>query len=90
MLLSEVGVAVVQGPPHLVGVFLVDAEDDGLGEAVGLLEEIGEVPGDGLGAGLEGHQSLEVLGAVLAVGNLSAVAVDVPLWWAASRPRPPW
>ena len=40
----------LSSPPHLVGVFLVHAEDDGLGEAVGLLEEIREVPRDGLGA----------------------------------------
>ena len=53
VLLHEVGVAVVERPPHLLGVFLVHAEDDGLGEAVGLLQEVGQVAGDGLGAGLQ-------------------------------------
>ena len=44
MLLHEVGVQVVERPAHLVGVLLIHAEDDGLGEAVGLLEELGQVP----------------------------------------------
>ncbi len=87
---DQIGVQVVQGPPHLVGVFLIDAEDDGLGEAVGLLEEVGEVLGDGLGSGLQRDDPLEVLGVVIFVGDLPAVAVDVALGWAASRPRPMW
>jgi hypothetical protein len=39
----KVGVQVVEGGAHFGGVFLVHAEDDGLGEAVGLFQEIGEV-----------------------------------------------
>jgi len=31
--------------------FLIDAEDDGLGKAVGGFEEIGQVPGDRVRAG---------------------------------------
>ena len=88
MLLHQIGVQVVQRPPHLVGVFLVDAEDDGLGEAVGLLQEVGQVAGDGLGAGPQGDDPLEVLGLVLLVGDLAAVAVELALRRAASRPRP--
>ena len=53
ILLNQVGIEVVQRPPHFVGVFLVHAEDDRLGEPVGLLEELGQVLGDGLGAGLQ-------------------------------------
>ena len=79
MLLHEVGVQVVERPAHLVGVLLVDAEDDGLGEAVGLLEELGQVPGDGLGAGAQGDDALEVLGLVFVVGDLAAVAVELAL-----------
>ena len=50
VLLHQIGVEIVQRVAHLVGVFLVDAEDDGLGEAVGLFQEVGEVAGDGFGA----------------------------------------
>ena len=64
---------------HLVGVLLVHAEDDGLGEAVGLLEELGQVPGDGLGAGPQGDDALEVLGLVFLVGDVAAVAVQLVL-----------
>ena len=76
---DQVGVEVVQRPPHLVGVLLVDAEDDGLGEAVGLLRKSGQVLGDGLGAGTQGDDPLEVLGVVFVVGDLAAVAVELAL-----------
>ena len=79
VLLHEVGVQVVERAPHLVGVLLVDAEDDRLGEAVGLLQEVGEVRGDGLGAGPQRDDALEVLGLVLLVGDLAAVAVELAL-----------
>ena len=69
MLRHEVGVQVGQRRAHLAGVFLVDAEDDGLGEAVGLLQEIGQVPGDRLGAGAQGNDPLEILGLVFVVGD---------------------
>ena len=72
---DQVGVEVVQLPAHLVGVLLVHAEDDRLGEAVGPLEEVGDAAGDGLGAGAEGDDPLEVLGLVLLVGDLPPVAV---------------
>ena len=49
---NVLGVAVVQRLPHLLGVLLVHAEDDGLGETVGPLQEVGEVARDRLGAGL--------------------------------------
>ena len=70
--------------------FLVDAEDDGLGEAVGLLEEVGQVPGDGLGAGRRATTRSKSLVLVLLVGDLAAVAVELALGWAASRRRPTW
>ena len=77
VLLDQVGVEVVQFPPHLVGVFLVHAEHDGLGEAVGPLEEVGDAAGDGFGAGAEGDDPLEILGLVLLVGDLPPVAVQL-------------
>ena len=43
VLLGEVGVRVVQRAAHLVGVLLVDAEDDRLGQAIGRLQVVGEV-----------------------------------------------
>ena len=47
---DAIGVEVVQSAPHLLGVLLVDAEDDRLGERIGPLHEVGEVAGDRLGA----------------------------------------
>ena len=88
VLLDQVGVQVVERLAHLVGVLLVHAEDDGLGEAVGLLEELGQVAGDGLGARPQGDHALEVLGVVLVVGDLAAVAVQLVLARAASRRHP--
>ena len=60
ILLHQVGVVVVQRAAHLVGVLLVDAEHDGLGEAIGLLQEVGQVAGDRLGARPQRHDALEV------------------------------
>ena len=48
VLLDEVRIEIRQCPPHLVGVLLVHAKDDRLGEAVGLLQVVSEVLGDGL------------------------------------------
>ena len=79
ILLHQVGIQVVQGPAHLIGVFLIHAEDDGLGKAVGLLEEVGEVPGDGLGAGPQGDDALEILGVIFLIGDLPAIAVQFSL-----------
>ena len=76
-MLDQIGIEVVEGGAHFVGVFLVDAEDDGLGEAVGLFQEIGEVAGDGFGAGSERDDALEVGRLIFVVGNLAAVAVEV-------------
>ena len=88
VLLHQVGVEVVQRPAHLVGVLLVHAEDDRLGEAVGLLQELGQVPGDGLGAGLQRDDPLEVLGPVLARRESPGRSGRFRPGWAASRPRP--
>ena len=59
--------------------FLIDAEDDGLGVPVRLPEVLGQVSGDGLGAGVDGDRPLEVLRAVVAVGNLPVELVLLPL-----------
>jgi hypothetical protein len=75
----EVAVQSGERGAHLAGVLLVDAEHDGLGEAVDLLEELCEVPSDRLGAGAECHEPLEVLGVVLIVGDGSAVAIQLVL-----------
>lgn len=80
-LLHEVGVLVVQRPPHLVSVLLIDAEDDGLGVAVGLLEEVAEVPGDCVRASLKRYAArpLEVLGVVKGIWDLPAMGILLPL-----------
>ncbi len=78
ILAHQVGVGVRERLAHLVGVLLVGAEDDGLGEAVSCLEIVGEVVGHGLGAGLERDDALEVAGGVLPVGYLAAKVVELP------------
>ena len=45
---------------HLQGVLLIHTEDDGLGEAIGGAQKPGERPGDGMGAGADGDDPLEV------------------------------
>ncbi len=57
---GEVGVGVDQRLPHALGVVDVLAEDDGLGEAVGGLEELGDLGGDELGALFEDQIPVEV------------------------------
>ena len=47
---GQVSIEVVERFAHIVRVFLVYAEDDGLAIAVGLYQVIGQVSGDGLGA----------------------------------------
>ena len=79
VLRHEDAVEIGQRGAHLASVLLVDAEDDGLGEAVRLLEELGEVPGDRLGTRAKRHEPLEVLGMVLVVGDGSAIAVQLVL-----------
>ena len=74
---DQVGVQVVERGAHFGGVLLINAEDDGLGEAVGLFQEIGQVPGDGLGAGAQGDAALEVGGGVNLVRDFAAVAVEI-------------
>ena len=73
----EVGAQVVERGAHLGSVLLVHAEDDGLGEAIRLFQEIGEVPRDGLGAPGQRDFSLEIRGAVKLVGDASLAAVEV-------------
>jgi hypothetical protein len=68
-----------QGGAHLVRVLLVHAEDDRLGEGVRLAEEFGQAAGDGVGAGLQRDDLLEVVRVVLLVGDLAAVAVEIAL-----------
>ena len=72
-----------QAPPG-DGVLLVDAEHDGLGEAVGLLQKFAQEAGDGQRAGVQCHRRLEVLGQVFLVGNGATAAVQV----ACRRPVP--
>ena len=57
---GEVRVGVDQRLPHPLGVVDVLAEDDGLGEAVGGLQELGDLGGDELGALLEDQVAVEV------------------------------
>ena len=66
--------------PHARGVFLIDAEDDGLLEAVAaLLQELGDLLGDELGAVVDDERAVEILLVVDAVLDLVAVAVESAL-----------
>ena len=90
ILLDQVGIEIVQGPAHLIGVVLVHAKDDGLGKAVGFLEEVGEVPGDGLGAGFQGNDALKVFGDDIPHRVSPGHSGPVPRHRGASRRRPRW
>ena len=79
ILRDKIGVEIVQRLAHLAGVFLIHAEHDRLGEAIGLLQKLGEMPGDRLGAGAQRNDPLEILGLVFVVGDLPAVAVEFVL-----------
>ena len=57
---GQVGVGVDQRLAHALGVVDVLAEDDGLGEAVGGLEELGDLGGDQLGALFQDQVAVEV------------------------------
>jgi hypothetical protein len=76
MVADEVGIQVVEGGAHFRGVFLIDAEDDGFREAVGLVHEVGEVAGDDLGAGAQQDDAFEIGGVVFVVRDRAAVAVE--------------
>jgi hypothetical protein len=58
-------------------VLLIDAEDDGLLEAVAaFLQEVGDLLCDELGAVVDDQRAVEILGVVDAVLDLLAVAVE--------------
>ena len=57
---GEIGIGVDHRLPHALGVVDVFAEDDGLGEAVGGLEELGDLGGDELGALFQDQVAVEV------------------------------
>jgi len=79
VLLDQIAVEIDQFLAHLGCVLLIDAEHDGLGEAVGALEEIGEVLRNRLGARTQRDDALEILGLVLVVRHRAAEAVEFVL-----------
>jgi hypothetical protein len=78
----KIGVQVTELAPHLVGVLLIHAEDEGLGGAVGAAEEVGQMAGDRPGAARMGKIPLEIGRLVDPVGDLLATQVAL----ARSRP----
>src|SRR5271157_34800 len=76
---GEIKVAVVQRPSHVLGVFLVYAENDGLAPAVRLVEKLGEIVGDGFGAPLERQAALKIAGPVFPVRDFAAITVKLAL-----------
>ena len=77
----DVAVEVVQLLAHLGRVVLIDAEHDRLGETVRALQVARQVRRYCLGARAQRDHPLEILGLVLAVRNLPAMAVELPLRW---------
>ena len=77
---DEVGVGVGQFLAHTFGVLDIDAEDDGFGEAVATLEELGNLLRDKLTAFFD-HEVFVEIGAIIAtVFDFLAVLVLEALW----------
>ena len=88
MLLHEVGIEVVQGPPHLFRMFLIDAKDDGLAEAVVFFRNsvrFGQWPR----CGREGDTPARSPWSGTPRRGFRGRSGQVRRW-AASRPRPRW
>ena len=80
ILLGQVAVGVVERSAHLVGVLLVDAEDDGLAHAaVSARHEVAEVLGRRVGAGQQRDHAFEVLCRVEVAWDLLAEQVELAL-----------
>ena len=76
----QVGVIVDERLPHAGGVFLVDAEDDRLLEAIAAFLQIpGDLASHQLGAFVQDQSAVEVLEVVETVFDLVAVPVELPL-----------
>ena len=75
MVLHEIGVQGGERLPHFERVFLVDTEDDGLCEAVGLGHEAREMSRNGLRSRPQRHDPLEVPRGVFGVGDLASIAI---------------
>ena len=75
-LLHEIGIQIVERRFHFKRMFLIHAEDDGLGKAVGFLEEVCQMPRNRQGTRAQGNHALEVFGLVFVVGNLAPIAVN--------------
>ena len=85
---AQIRVLVDERLPHAGGVLFIHAEDDGLLETVAaLLEELGDLLGDQLGAVVDHQRAVEILGVVDAVLDLLAVAVELCPSRAGSLPR---
>src|SRR2546428_11854899 len=79
ILLRQIAIQIVQRPSHLVGMFLVHAEDDGLRDPVVLLEELGQVAGDGFRPRAQGYDPLKVLRVIFLIGYLATIAIKIAL-----------
>ena len=80
ILRHEIGVEIAPSAcAHFAGMFLIDAEHDRLGEAVGLLQELGQMPSNRFGAGSKRDDTLEILGLIFVVGNGAPIAIKLVL-----------
>ena len=75
---AEVFIFVDEGLAHAGGVLFVDAEDDGLLQAIAaFFEELGDFAGDDFGTVVEDERAVKIFGVVDAVFNFMAVAIGL-------------
>jgi hypothetical protein len=79
ILLDQIGVEIIERGAHLVRVFLVDAENDRLGEATRPFHKIRDITRDRFRTRLERDGALEIDGLILAVGYRPPIAIEVAL-----------
>ena len=78
VLVTQVFVFVDQSLPHPRGVFLIHAKHDGFLETVvAFFQEVGDFPGNELGAVVDDERAVKVLGVVDAILDLISVPVHV-------------
>src|SRR5438445_7392888 len=81
VLLDQVCIEVIEGVAHVLGMLLIDAEDNGFIESAVGLQKIGEVTRNCFGTRQERDFALKILGGVFGIWNLAAQAVSLASVW---------
>ena len=79
ILLDQIIIEIIERPPHLIGMFLIDAKYDCLGEAVSLFQKVRDVARDRLASSFQCHGALEIRCLILIVRDLATVAIQLSL-----------